>query len=233
VSGDIGSGIAALITIPARSAVFSPEVMFERYEDPTASMALMSDIYSNIHGVPKVYNPVWHSEDMGLGHLRIPSEPPPLVQAHQSSDDSPPWSLQLPMPLPYLDEDSEMADCPEDITHVVREDPHLGTSSDGVEDSDIAALDLDPWLFEMLRSEDRKACIKDISQRDKDRGKYCIYIISLSATYVGIQRMLTRMRFTRTWPEMALSSLMTLSPKVGHHISCTCQFWLTSTVSVG
>jgi hypothetical protein len=233
VSCDIGSGIAALITIPACSAVFSPEVMFERYEDPTASMALMSDIYSDIHGVLEVYNPVWHSEDMGLGHLRIPSEPPPLVQAHRSSDDSPPWSPQLPTPLSYLDEDSEMADCPEDITHVVREGPHLGTSSDRAEDSDIAASDLDPWSFEMLCSEDRKARIKDISQRDKDRGKCCIYIISLSATHVGIQRMPTRMRFARTWPEMTLSYLTTLSPKVGHHISCTCRFWLTSTVSVG
>jgi hypothetical protein len=91
-----------------------------------------------------------------------------------------------------------MADCPEDITHIMREGPHLGTSRDGAEDSDIAALDLDPWSFEMLRSEDRKARIKDISQRDKDQGKYCIYIISLSATHVGIQRMLTRMCFART-----------------------------------
>jgi hypothetical protein len=52
----------------------------------------------------------------------------------------------------------------------MREGPHLGTSRDGAEDSDIAALDLDPWSFEMLRSEDRKARIKDISQRDKDQG---------------------------------------------------------------
>jgi hypothetical protein len=152
---------------------------------------------------------------MGLGHLRIPSEPPPLVNARRSSDDDPLWSSRVPTPPPYPDEDSEMVNRPGDSSDVGHNSRHMGAIRDRGEDQDSVPMDVDSWSYKMLSSECRMARIEEITQWDKDRGKYHINIIYLSAAPMGIQRMPTQICFA------ILSYLTTLSTEVVGHLSCT------------
>ena len=123
---------------------------------------------TNGASIPTAYSSVRHSEDMGLSHLRVPSEPSPDISTSTTLDGHVLLSRQVPTPPPYPKDKTGMVGIP---CAVEKDEPRPKPPPADEDGQAYGPGDPDKWADSMLNVDERHSRIARIIDWTECRGR--------------------------------------------------------------